>query len=1254
MPYDSAIQLINDANGTTYAFLADNGAIWQCQWNAQAQRWEQGQVIPQAFGGLDPQVLYLPDLWPNGQSQGNTSNAGLVLAYRLGEGSNAEIYASFGAWGRDGQLGWSAPVALTSDGAEDQQFALVPAENGVFSLVVQKQEAARTLQQQLEQADLLSRGQGTEQELQQLAIGNRPDQDLYQSSFQLTYTDETGAGITLEQLESAANGTQSWQQLAPLMQAQPSTAPVTSAPQLAFAPTAELQRSQLLPAQALLGASDSTTQNSGSNSDSGSSGQSSRLWTKSDPVQARKNTGYGSVTAGPGLFPTRYLFNISSGSSNDAANSRNGLEYELTQQDPEEVNEIPEVNGNDLEEINNLAEADDLSVEIDVLQRELKRPLSAPLGGSPTDLLKFSDSDFANLDAEVYQFGSVTSFKNLDYDLNISGLFGGVNQGSASSAVINTGKGELLFILGRGTDQGLSLFPINSQDNMGRGVVIDENDYSSFSLGFSVKSIFSFGRGISNPLNLTAYTSAESFGGGYVYHKGNSYDTGAVQQWTMGFNAGILMEQYHSGLASPLPEWLAYTGRGIEAESVLLNTAGVGSSLVFGGSVRAIGGSALTSTGNILTVEPTRAGSRGSTAFKAALATFNGFIVPATTDILLKETETSAPNNSGGFFGNVFGSYEYLTKYRVGVKGVIADQLNYYIGGAAKGKLQNITYASAGAAINFGGYIPLLTYYYQKTWETGSSAASSTTTATDPGSADPSATTDPQVSTSSSTGSFSSAASGSNYPFLYNPDAPSSARVTSLADNPINAQMLGEAPSELYQFNLQATSDSTLFTIKSAGSALTPTGTTPVEVDILGPTLESIAASSGSTALSSRAKALVSINADGELESISISQPGSYLYLPETGNNTGEYFLPLDLASAGLITSTGLPPVVSVNSATVANSRAPLQLSAIERIAAQLYPVASGTSANASQQYPQLNPDGTSAPVNSRNNSYYYYNNVPIYLSTNPATSTDQSTSVALINTNATARVVFSNNQVVSIQPLQELIFLSSNASSNGYTLVADLASYGKAIGNAEIAALQNISLSIPRAESNAYNNVVSESQFSSQAGASGSGVYIADGIADTLPLFPEYGSRPVSNRVVWYNSSYDSATKQTTTNRWFLNATTSSGVGTSVEPNYINDDNDSNLPSFSAASTPTAVTIAGSAKGSGAGKFQGDTLVAWVEATKPVIPITSGDGEQNFQAFMDAIYGDQRINYRINQSSTNGLRWMPMIWPSSTDRMGR
>ena len=30
LPYASHIQVVNDPNGTAYAFLADNGAIWQC------------------------------------------------------------------------------------------------------------------------------------------------------------------------------------------------------------------------------------------------------------------------------------------------------------------------------------------------------------------------------------------------------------------------------------------------------------------------------------------------------------------------------------------------------------------------------------------------------------------------------------------------------------------------------------------------------------------------------------------------------------------------------------------------------------------------------------------------------------------------------------------------------------------------------------------------------------------------------------------------------------------------------------------------------------------------------------------------------------------------------------------------------------------------------------------------------------------------------------------------------------------------
>ena len=106
MPYASHIQLVNDANGTAYAFLADNGAIWQCQWDAQAGDWVKGQVVPQAFGGEKLQALYLDGLRPTGPKATTVANPGIVLAYRLGEGSSAEIWASFGTWGGDGELDW--------------------------------------------------------------------------------------------------------------------------------------------------------------------------------------------------------------------------------------------------------------------------------------------------------------------------------------------------------------------------------------------------------------------------------------------------------------------------------------------------------------------------------------------------------------------------------------------------------------------------------------------------------------------------------------------------------------------------------------------------------------------------------------------------------------------------------------------------------------------------------------------------------------------------------------------------------------------------------------------------------------------------------------------------------------------------------------------------------------------------------------------------------------------------------------------
>jgi len=186
MPYASNIQLVNDANGTAYAFLADNGAIWQCQWDAQAGGWVKGQVVPQAFGGEKLQALYLEDLWPTLVSDISGANPGIVLAYRLGEGRSAEIWASFGTWAGDGSLQWMAPQQLTKDQVDDQTFSLVEGTAGGFALVVQKKEASTAdLQAKLE-ADI---------------SGVRPDSDLYVNQYQLqVVTTDSSTSVVLKDI----------------------------------------------------------------------------------------------------------------------------------------------------------------------------------------------------------------------------------------------------------------------------------------------------------------------------------------------------------------------------------------------------------------------------------------------------------------------------------------------------------------------------------------------------------------------------------------------------------------------------------------------------------------------------------------------------------------------------------------------------------------------------------------------------------------------------------------------------------------------------------------------------------------------------------------------------------------------------------------------------------------------------------------------------------------------------------------------
>ena len=93
MAYVSSIQTITDANGMAHAFLENDGLLWQCQWNAEAERWDKARVVPGTYGGEKLQALLVDDLWPTSGKVGNKAGntPGIVLAYRMGTGEAAQV-----------------------------------------------------------------------------------------------------------------------------------------------------------------------------------------------------------------------------------------------------------------------------------------------------------------------------------------------------------------------------------------------------------------------------------------------------------------------------------------------------------------------------------------------------------------------------------------------------------------------------------------------------------------------------------------------------------------------------------------------------------------------------------------------------------------------------------------------------------------------------------------------------------------------------------------------------------------------------------------------------------------------------------------------------------------------------------------------------------------------------------------------------------------------------------------------------------
>jgi hypothetical protein len=144
MSVTSQLQILNDANGHTHGFLIDQGNLWHCQWNPQAQEWQRTQVLPGVSGADQLQALHVPDLWPTTSNGQAGSKPGLVLVYRTGLGATAQLRASLAQWDSQGQLAWSMPVTLNTEApGQVQTFRLALRPEGAgFSLISQLRPTA--------------------------------------------------------------------------------------------------------------------------------------------------------------------------------------------------------------------------------------------------------------------------------------------------------------------------------------------------------------------------------------------------------------------------------------------------------------------------------------------------------------------------------------------------------------------------------------------------------------------------------------------------------------------------------------------------------------------------------------------------------------------------------------------------------------------------------------------------------------------------------------------------------------------------------------------------------------------------------------------------------------------------------------------------------------------------------------------------------------------------------------------------------
>lgn len=844
-----------------------------------------------------------------------------------------------------------------------------------------------------------------------------------------------------------------------------------------------------------------------------------------------------------------------------------------------------------------------------------------------------------------------TTPKHAHKALMLKGIFGLGNVGSGGPIAISSAKlgGEY----GNNNREELSQGgTILNDDGGGRGFWGSSSWKTgwktgrSFNFGGSLKTTYQFS-GKGRPDRLTKMSASESISIDFSFTQRKFTSEGGSILFDEAIGTGWSFEQSVSAVNGYLPSWLGYIGYlgGLVAdlEKSLGGVDGTRRNYNLNQVVIPDGLGFLSQNRSLKTF--------GTSAGKhqianAVIGVTMAAVGPATAGVVegsgqgLGDAEFE---NSSGLDVFARATGRYLWHSIIGFQAVVANQYSKYLYGAEKGTWKDTFFANAGVAFPLGNAINLLSYLH--TWSTAPAAEPASEPASEPATVSslesahgvtpaPSAATTP-----TSKGAYVPAPTGSDYPFIYTPAPASNSYFAPPAldtnnPDPNNPYLLGGSTDSLQYFTLatynglvdyNSINRSSAVKLVNAGAGLKNGNYS--DIPLLGVTAD------GST-LGSASSSFTVANGSIVASSFQITSGGNYLALPETEPGSGIYALIPDVFSGGIATPPSPADLQQGNSyhnlpvITVATGKqgSPLSAQTINRVQAVVVQPGDQSPSIIYPKYDPSRPDPTSFPA-ANNTSPYTYSAIPVQL---VATAKGSSTSTAVQSLNpgqVTATVYLSAGVIQRVELDQALLFVPQPSSS---TITLQLSLPTAILDTLPPNTITSFGVEPEQA---AFNNFVTDDQFSAQTGLANAGVYIAEGLSDQIPLYASMGRWPVQNRVtyviadpttkIWETVYLNGLEKSTATGQYVSKPSLSLS---DLYPGQIYND----APIyFTAASSPTAITIDGAAGAT----YKGDTFVAWVEAAEPVIPLSAGDGASNFQAFMDSLYGNQRINYRIHTS---------------------